>query len=101
LPGHTIELLASWLLVKHLPAQQCRDVFAADYHWHRQFGHARETANLLWRQFMAQSTLQLVLDFMASRANGTACSHECAKSIFMPTQREPHRRLTATHQLER
>src|SRR5512132_899601 len=72
LPGHTIELLASWLLVKHLPAQQCRDVFAADYHWHRQFSHACETANLLWRQFMAQSTLQLVLDFMASRANGRA-----------------------------
>jgi hypothetical protein len=87
LPGHAVELPASWLLLKHLAAQQCRDVFAARYHWHRQLSHPRETANLLCRQFTGQSTLQLVLDFKASRASGRAFSHECAKSIFMPAQR--------------
>jgi hypothetical protein len=87
LPGHTIELPAPRLSLKHLPAQQCRDVFATHYHWHRQLSHPCETANLLWPQFTVQSTLQLVLDFKASRASGRACSHECAKIIFMPARR--------------
>jgi hypothetical protein len=48
LADNTIELLAPWLLLEDLSAQQCGNVFAS-YYRDRQISHSGEAANLVWR----------------------------------------------------
>ena len=91
-PGDRAKTSASFIPQKDLAAEQRGHMLAAHQDGHGHIRQARETAQLLRREFSAETLLELFLDFQAGPASSADFDDGLAEQVFLPPERNPFSR---------